>query len=80
MKTAILVIGVIILIAGCTNARISANLTSGVIGCSPEDITIEKETGEWITGLHAWEAVCNGKRYVCSYQNTTGINCKEKVK
>jgi len=64
-------------LAGCTSSRISQNLTSGAIGCRPEEIQIFNETATIIGSMHNWEAVCNGKHYICSYQPTTGVNCKE---
>jgi len=77
---AVMVIAMIVVtIGGCTSPRISRNLSSGVIGCRPDDITIENETATAIGSMHNWEAICNGKRYICSYQPTTGVNCKEMV-
>ena len=79
MKKAMMILMVSMAFASCTSARISANLTSGAIGCRPGDIIIENETASVIGGLHNWEAICNGKRYICSYQVTTGVNCKEMI-
>jgi len=80
MKKIIYIIFLIAFLFGCTSPRISRNLSSGVIGCRPDDITIENETATAIGSMHNWEAICNGKRYICSYQPTTGCNCKELVK
>ncbi len=67
-----------ILLAGCiTNPRISKDLTSGQIGCSPGDIEIRDETAG-IGGTHTWTAICKGKQYVCNYHTTTGSKCTEK--
>jgi len=40
-------------------------------------MNIEHETIITISGMHNWEAVCKGKRYICSYKSTTGVNCAE---
>jgi hypothetical protein len=68
-------------VSGCamTNPAISRSLSAGAIGCAPADITIENETATAVTGLHNWIAVCKDKRFVCSYQQTTGVNCKEAI-
>jgi len=79
MKTAIMVIAVSTALCGCiTSERVSKNFASGVIGCSPGEITIVNETATF-DGMHNFEAICKGKRFVCSYQATTGINCKEAL-
>ncbi len=64
---------------GCTSARISSNLASGAIGCRPDEITILNETATFVGSMHNFEAICKGKRFICSYQPTTGINCKEAL-
>ncbi len=70
------------LMTGCTSARISKNLSSGVIGCPVSDITIINEKADG--GLHTWEAQCRGHQFICSYQSSTGVNCvkplEDKVK
>lgn len=66
--------------ASCTNARISQGFTSGAIGCPRDEITISNETTDGPMGtMHAWEADCRGKHFVCSYQETAGVNCKEAL-
>jgi hypothetical protein len=67
-----------VLAAGCTSARVSKSLASGEIGCPPDAIVIENETAT-ATGLHNFEAICKGKRFICQYQETTGINCTEAL-
>jgi len=91
MKNIFTVLIIISFLSGCaglaklndnSNPNICANLSSGQIGCRPENIVIEREsdTGEYAGKVHTWEAVCNGKRFFCSYQKTTGVNCKEMFK
>ena len=29
--------------------------------------------------MHAWEAECRGKHFVCSYHETSGVNCSEAL-
>ena len=72
---AIITIGIIV--SGCTSARISSQLASGQLGCRSQDIIISEETATLITGMHEFIAECNGKKYVCLYQQTTGIKCTE---
>lgn len=78
MKKDLILLMTAIVFAGCTNPRFSADMSSGAIGCQPDDIIIENESSTLIAGLHTWEAVCNGRRYICSYQVSTGVNCKEE--
>jgi len=77
MKKVLIFLIVCIIFAGCSNAQRYANLSSGVIGCLPDEMNIEHETIITISGMHNWEAVCKGKRYICSYKSTTGVNCAE---
>ncbi|WP_395684453.1 hypothetical protein [Dokdonella sp.] len=68
------------LVAGCTNARISRGFTSGAIGCTSDEITIYNETATGPMGsMHAWEAECRGKHFVCSYHETSGVHCTEAL-
>lgn len=39
-------------------------LSSGLIGCAPDQIQIVNDQME--TGTVAWEATCNGRHYFCS--------------
>ena len=79
MKKLIVVLMGLLIVAGCTSARVSRNLSSGAIGCPPQDIEILNETASY-DGTHNFEAICKGKRFFCSYHTTTGINCKEQLK
>ena len=64
----------LVLISGCTSARISKSLSSGAVGCPANEITIKNERASF-GGLHTWIAECKGHQFVCSYQETTGVNC-----
>jgi hypothetical protein len=78
MKTYIVVATAVLLtLGGCKSARISRDLTSGQIGCSPSEISITNETAG-IAGTHTWTATCHGKQYVCNYHTTTGSRCTPK--
>ena len=79
MKRFILILAIVIAVVGCTSARVSRNLASGAIGCPPQEIAIFNETADPIGGMHNFEAMCRGKHFICSYQRTTGINCKEAI-
>ena len=82
MKKIIGIIFLVFCVSGClTNPRISRSLASGVIGCHPSEIIIENETAAaWPEALHNFDAICKGERYICSYQPTTGINCRKERK
>ena len=79
MKTTIMILVVSMALFSCTSARISSDLASGAIGCRPDEITILNETASVIGARHNFEAICKGKHFICSYQPTTGINCKEAL-
>jgi len=79
MKNTIMVLVVSMVLFSCTSARISSDLASGAIGCRPDEITIINETATFVGARHNFEAICKGKRFICSYQPTTGINCKEAL-
>jgi hypothetical protein len=69
-----------VLSVGCTNARISQGFTSGAVGCPKDEITIYNETATGPMGsMHAWEAECRGKHFICSYHETSGVNCREAL-
>lgn len=66
----------VVLLTGCTNTSISKKMSSGAIGCPANQIAIQNETASgFLGGMHNWTAICNGTSYVCSYQETTGVNC-----
>jgi hypothetical protein len=79
MNRYISILVVVMAFVGCTSVRISQNLSSGVIGCKPEEIAIFNETATAMGSMHNWEALCKGKHFICSYQPTTGVNCKEAI-
>ncbi|NNN70904.1 hypothetical protein [Vibrio sp. 3-2(1)] len=74
MKKFLLSVFLLSIITGCTSARISRNLSSGVIGCPAKEIVIKNERASF-GGLHTWEAECKGHQFICSYQETTGVHC-----
>ncbi|NPC80866.1 hypothetical protein HPC49_21900, partial [Pyxidicoccus fallax] len=41
------------------------SISSGLIGCAPDDIQISNDKAEMTSGV-SWEAECNGHRYYCS--------------
>lgn len=77
LKT-LVVLTLIGLSTACTSARVSRNLSSGVIGCPANQITIKDERASF-GGLHTWIAECNGQQFYCSYQETTGVNCQKPL-
>lgn len=78
MKRLIVLFGAAIIASGCTSARISRDLSTGLVGCPADDIEIVDEDAT-ASGTHTWIAVCHGKRFACGYQVSTGANCKEIV-
>ena len=47
-------------------------LSSGLVGCSPNEITIE-DPGSTST-TNNWTAICKGKTFKCSYQYASGYD------
>jgi hypothetical protein len=70
----------LLVLSGCavTNPEISKNLTSGVIGCPPNEITITNETASKESN-HNWTAECEGKVFICSYHPTSGVDCAKPL-
>ena len=73
MKHLILIIS-IALLTGCVNPQVSKDLSSGAIGCSPDEITITNEKAT-ANSIHTWTATCKGKTYHCSYHPSSNVNC-----
>ena len=48
------------------------DLSSGLVGCSPNEITIE-DPGSTST-TNNWTAICKGKTFKCSYQYHSGFD------
>lgn len=65
-------------LAGCSSLLITKyqNASSGLIGCHPDEITIE-DYDIWRPSI--WSATCENRKYYCSEANEI-INCKEAVK
>lgn len=79
MKRLLICCMLAVMMVGCTSARISKDLSAGVIGCLPDEIQIINETAS-VSGTHNWIAECNGKRFVCNYVYGSTTTCKEYVK
>ena len=69
------------LLAGCTTTSDMQGLTSGHIGCHPNEITIKNPSNSSVT--NNWTAVCKGKTYICN-QDMSGfsptVSCTERNK
>jgi len=67
----------LVFVFGCANLK---SITSGQIGCSPEDIRItEEEAGQTSKN---WVAECRGKRFHCteaSAGHTIQFYCTEEI-
>jgi hypothetical protein len=68
------------LLVGCMSVGDMKGLSSGHIGCSPNEITIEDPDSTSIT--YNWTAICKGKTFICS-QDLSGfdqtVSCTERV-
>lgn len=67
---------IFMLLGGCTSARISQSISSGLIGCPAKEIKITEEKAS-MSGIHDWIAECNGKKYACNYLHEGPSNCSE---
>lgn len=65
-----------LILAGCTNERISQSFSSGLIGCPANQIKITEERAP-VEGVHDWVAECKGIRYACNYNHPNPAVCKE---
>lgn len=65
----------VIVLCGCTNARISQSFSSGLIGCPADKIKITNEKAS-ASGIHDWIAECNGVKYACNYFYPNPATCK----
>ena len=68
------------LLVGCMSVGDMKGLSSGHIGCSPNEITIEDPGSTSIT--NNWTAICKGKTFICS-QDLSGfdqtVSCTERL-
>lgn len=65
----------------CATTSDYKNVSSGVVGCSPEEIDIvgDIETNYW-HGYRYWKVRCDGRLYYCSMVAGKPISCKAKRK
>ena len=52
-------------------------LTSGHVGCAPDDIVIKNQREGDAYTSPTWTAVCRGKRYFCSGDRAGRTTCKQ---
>jgi hypothetical protein len=78
MKNKIALILISTSLIGCTSARVSRQLSAGVIGCPSSQIKITNETAS-MSGMHEFTAECDGRVYVCSYVYGSNTNCHERA-
>ena len=81
MKTALfLTAAIALLVAGCTTVGDMKGMSSGHIGCLPNEITISDHSETMST--ISWIATCKEKPYVCN-QDQSGFNqtvtCTERI-
>jgi len=69
-----------VLLTGCVSVDDMKGLSSGHIGCLPNEITIEDPTDT--SSGYAWTAICKGKTFICS-RDLTGydqaVSCSERL-
>jgi len=68
-----------IMLMGCTSSEKFAKLSSGILNCPIDQIEIDSEPIISFWGTQSWEAICKGKRYICSDQSETGVSCTEMI-
>ncbi|OPY90035.1 MAG: hypothetical protein A4E72_00859 [Syntrophus sp. PtaU1.Bin208] len=79
MKKILMFLIVCLLLAGCARYEKYAKLSASVMDCKPEQIDIENEPLIPFWDEESWEAICKGKRYICSYDPQTGVSCTEMI-
>jgi hypothetical protein len=57
---------------GCTSLE---SLSSGKVGCAPEDVTISDESSGYVTTT--WRASCHGRVFFCSNDRNGTVSCTE---
>lgn len=69
---------------GCTSTGTIRSLSSGRIGCPPEEIEVQNENSSYLTGVSSWAVICRGKKFYCSSithaDGSTPVNCTPEVK
>jgi hypothetical protein len=61
MRVAVPLLTLLAGLSGCTSL---ADVSSGQIGCPPEQIAISDDAQTW--GARTWKAECNGQTFTCS--------------
>ncbi len=79
MKHVILTSTIILLLTGCVTNQQRQDITSGEIGCAPNDISISNEETSEVGST--WTAECNQEKYYCSLVMSQGnidsTSCKK---
>jgi hypothetical protein len=65
----------ILVLSGCFTAEFYKDLSSGHIGCLPDEIEVTDQ-GELAFG-RLWTATCHGRTYICS-ANGRDVGCAER--
>ncbi len=80
MKTVFLILGIIVLLSGCSSVPRYQRYSSGQIGCPACEI----EISDIKSGMFdkSWVARCRGKTFYCNFVAGDGtvISCKEELK
>jgi hypothetical protein len=50
--------------AGCISPNLLKSQSAGQTGCAPDAIEVTQPQG--ITGGYMWNAICSGKKYLCT--------------
>lgn len=77
MKTLTSLFLLLLLCASCATARIDSKkqLSSGYVGCSPDQVKIENEQRNSLSNTDSWAATCKDKKYYCS-ASAGAMSCK----
>ena len=62
----------LLIVSGCSSVEVERkqNASSGLLGCSPQEITIKD------LKRASWTAICKEKKYYCSYAGASA-KCSE---
>jgi len=79
MKKTIIWVIACLMVSGCAVSEKYAGMSSTVIDCKADQIEIENAPLIGFLGTQSWEAICKGKRYICSHDPQTGVSCTEMI-
>jgi hypothetical protein len=79
MRTCIALLAATLLTA-CGTTEYQKTIASPYLSCTNEDITIEGESGGWMTAHEGWVATCRGRSVICVETRDSGGGCNYLTK